>query len=88
MGQKEKLVLVSGFNFFNVLNQWLLENPPPLPQDQPTLYEYALLFINDYTRPHAQTIIDIEIRFSQHLEQISKAIALPQFDSYNRVFDQ
>ncbi|MEM7593714.1 MAG: transposase [Cyanobacteria bacterium P01_A01_bin.83] len=44
--------------------------------------------ITDYTRAHAKTIIDLEIRFSDQREQIEKAIALPQFDAYNRVFDK
>ena len=38
---------VSGFNFFYVLNQWLLENPPPLPQDQPTLNETSQIGVSN-----------------------------------------
>ena len=44
--------------------------------------------ISDYTRAHAQTIIDIEVRFSDHLDRIEKIVSLPQFDDYNRVFDK
>ena len=46
------------------------------------------IFISDYTRKHAQAIIDIEVRYSDHLDQIEKIISLAQFDDYNRVFDK
>ena len=44
--------------------------------------------ISEYTRSHAQTIIDIEQRIANHLELIKSAIAHPSFDDYNRVFDR
>jgi hypothetical protein len=44
--------------------------------------------ISDYTRAHAQIIVDLELRLSDHLEEIELLIALPEFDPYNRVFDR
>lgn len=44
--------------------------------------------ISDFTRRHAHTIIDIEKRYTETMEQIEKAIALPEFDPYHRVFDR
>lgn len=44
--------------------------------------------ISNFTRAHAHTIIDIEKRITQTLDQLSKAIAIPEFDAYHRVFDR
>ncbi|MBW4535504.1 MAG: hypothetical protein KME09_16330 [Pleurocapsa minor HA4230-MV1] len=44
--------------------------------------------ISTYTRHHSQTIIDLELRYSKHLEELDNLIALPQFDVYNQVFDR
>lgn len=44
--------------------------------------------ISDYTRAHAQMIIEIEKRLTQTVTYINDAIALPQFEPYHRVFDK
>jgi hypothetical protein len=44
--------------------------------------------ISNYTRRHAHTIIDLEKRYTETMEQITEAIALPEFDPYHRVFDR
>jgi hypothetical protein len=44
--------------------------------------------ITDFTRRHAQLIIELETRFTEAMEQIAIAIAAPEFDSYHRVFDR
>lgn len=44
--------------------------------------------ISDFTHRHAHTIIDIEKRITQTLDQLAIAIAMPEFDSYHRVFDK
>ncbi|MDJ0593357.1 MAG: hypothetical protein QNJ72_25785 [Pleurocapsa sp. MO_226.B13] len=44
--------------------------------------------ISDYTRNHAQLIIDIEKRYFEHLTLLEKAIAHSNFVVYNRVFDR
>jgi hypothetical protein len=44
--------------------------------------------ITDYTRDHAQSIINLELRITQTMSAITKAIAAPQFQVYNAVFDR
>lgn len=44
--------------------------------------------ITDYTRDHATTIIQIELRITQTMNAIAKAIKAPEFDAYNVVFDR
>lgn len=44
--------------------------------------------ISSYTRNHAKLIIEIEKRYVEHLNQLEGAIAMPQFDAYNRVFNK
>lgn len=44
--------------------------------------------ITDYTRSHADIIHNLELRITQHRESIEKAIAIPEFDDYHRVFDR
>jgi len=44
--------------------------------------------ISHYTRAHALMIHELELRFTDTVEQIEAAIHLPQFDSYHRVFDR
>lgn len=43
--------------------------------------------ISTYTRLHAQMIIDLELRYSKHLDEINALIAKPEFNAYNQVFD-
>jgi hypothetical protein len=43
--------------------------------------------ITEFTRSHAATIVGLETRISQTLDQIEHAIALPEFKEYNAVFD-
>jgi hypothetical protein len=44
--------------------------------------------ISDYTREHAQNIITLELRITQTMSEITKAIAAPEFNDYNAVFDR
>jgi Transposase IS116/IS110/IS902 family len=44
--------------------------------------------ITDYTRCHAQSIIALELRITEIISKIATAIALPEFDGYNAVFDR
>jgi hypothetical protein len=43
--------------------------------------------ISDYTRQHAQLIIDIEQRYIEHLDLLKQAVDQPQFKEYNQVFN-
>ncbi|NJR47591.1 MAG: IS110 family transposase [Hyellaceae cyanobacterium CSU_1_1] len=44
--------------------------------------------ISTYTRKHAALIVGLETRISETLSQIATAIAMPEFDTYNAVFDR
>lgn len=44
--------------------------------------------ITDYTRAHAQTILNLEIRLTNSIDKIEQAISHPEFDPYHRVFDR
>lgn len=44
--------------------------------------------ISGYTRNHAQTIIDLELRITAILDKLGHAISMPEFTSYQRVFDR
>ncbi|MEY2833404.1 MAG: hypothetical protein RLZZ574_2663 [Cyanobacteriota bacterium] len=44
--------------------------------------------ISEYTRCHAQIIVDLERRISDILRKIESLITMPEFIAYNRVFDK
>ncbi|MFM2310825.1 MAG: hypothetical protein RLZZ04_101 [Cyanobacteriota bacterium] len=46
------------------------------------------IFISDYTRDHAQTLISLELRITQTINAIADAINLSEFDAYHAVFDR
>ena len=70
---------------------WLAFNHPKTRYDNKYKLSVAHdlgIEISNYTRNHARLIIDIEERYSSHLELIEKAIAIPEFAPYNRVFNR
>ena len=44
--------------------------------------------ISDYTRSHCQSIVEIELRMTQCYDYLEKALLLPEFEPYLRVFDK
>ncbi|ELS02115.1 hypothetical protein Xen7305DRAFT_00018260 [Xenococcus sp. PCC 7305] len=44
--------------------------------------------ISDYTRSHCKAIVEIELRITQCYDYLEKALNLPEFESYLRVFDK
>jgi len=70
---------------------WLAFNHPNARYDNKYRQSIAPelgIEISSYTRCHAHTIIDLELRYTKHLEELDKLIALPQFAAYNQVFDR
>jgi hypothetical protein len=80
-----------GISGYTPIIQWLaFKHPEPRYDNKYKLsvaHELSIT-ISTYTRNHAKIIIDIEERYTNHLDKLEKAIAQAQFARYNKVFDR
>jgi len=44
--------------------------------------------ISEYTRAHARNLVELELRITEHYEQLSAILLAPQFQPYHQVFDR
>ncbi len=44
--------------------------------------------ISDYTRSHASTLVNLELRITEHLDKLNNILDYPQFKPYFNVFDR